>query len=112
MNLLRVGLLAGMLLLPNGAAAQEGYEGEIFAAAARHGVSGDWLVQIMYCESQGDPNAVGPHGEIGLFQWMPSTWYAWGGGDIWSPAEQIEMTAWAFGQGLWHHWTCAGGVGS
>ena len=84
------------------------YESAIREAAARHGVSVDWMISVMMCESGGDPSAVNPRtGDTGLFQYNPNTWYAWGGGDIWNPYEQIGKTAWAFSQGLSYHWLCA-----
>lgn len=102
-----LGAIATAIGIRQPAQAHGEYEAAIYDAAARYGTSGDWLVAVMYCESGGDPNAVGQYGEIGLFQYMPSTWYGWGGGDIWNPWEQIEMTAWAFANGLSHHWVCA-----
>jgi hypothetical protein len=84
------------------------YEGAIRDAAARHAVSADWMISVMMCESGGDPYAVNPvTGDSGLFQYNPSTWSSWGGGDIWDPYAQIEKTAWAFSQGLSYHWVCA-----
>lgn len=94
---------------PRSAAAYIPYEAAIHDAAARYGVSGSWLIDVMLCESGGDPNAVNPvTGDSGLFQYNPGTWASWGGGDIWNPYEQIEMTAWAFSQGLADHWICSG----
>lgn len=81
---------------------------EIYAAAERYGVSGDWLLSVAMCESNLDPNAVNPvTGDTGLFQFNPSTWAAWGGGNIWSVYEQADKAAWAFSQGLSSHWVCA-----
>jgi len=90
------------------ASASVPYEAAIRDAAARYGVSADWLISVMLCESGGDPYAVNPAtGDSGLFQFNPNTWYAWGGGDIWDPYQQIELAAWAFSQGLSYHWLCA-----
>lgn len=92
----------------SGVIAQEsGYSDYAYQACAREGCSGDWLVSTMLCESGGDPNATGIHGEIGIMQFMPSTFYAWGGSDIWNPYEQIDLAAWAFANGLSYHWLCA-----
>lgn len=80
----------------------------IYAAAARYGVSGDYLVSVARCESNLNPYAVNPvTGDTGLFQFNPGTWHAWGGGDIWSVYEQSDKAAWAFSQGLSYHWLCA-----
>jgi hypothetical protein len=81
---------------------------EIYSAAARYGVSGDWLLSVAQCESQLNPWAVNPvTGDTGLFQFNPGTWEAWGGGNIWSVYEQADKAAWAFSQGLSSHWLCA-----
>lgn len=102
-----VAFLALSLWAAEPASSQSGYESAIYEACARHGCDGDQLVRVMYCESGGDPSAVNPvTGDTGLFQFNPSTWYAWGGGDIWNPYEQIELAAWAWGQGLGYHWVC------
>jgi soluble lytic murein transglycosylase-like protein len=84
-----------------------GYEQAIYDACARYGCDGSWLVSVMYCESGGDPNAVGVHGEIGIFQFMPDTFYSHGGSDIWNPYDQIEVAAEMFAAGLSYHWLCA-----
>ena len=44
----------------------QGYEDAIYAACARYGCDGGQLVRVAYCESNMNPNAVGPHGERGL----------------------------------------------
>ena len=91
------------------AAAQDWIVDEIHHAAWRHGVDGGWLEATARCESGLDPYAVNPRtGDSGLFQFNPQTWEMWGGGDIWSVHDQCEKAAWAFGQGLAHHWCCSG----
>lgn len=90
--------------------AQTGWYDDIAAAAAYYGIpeQTDYLYSVMLCESGGDPNAVNPRtGDTGLFQYQPSTYYAFGGTNIWDPHEQIMVTAWAFSQGLQYHWVCA-----
>ena len=84
-----------------------GYEAAIYDACSRYGCDGDWLISVAYCESGMDPNAVGVHGEIGLFQFMDYTFYAYGGSDIWNPYDQIEVAARMFSEGLSYHWVCA-----
>ena len=103
--------LAGLGATP--ASAAEWIVEEIYAAGERHGVSGDWLLEVARCESNLDPNAVshklnqnGMH-DLGLFQFNPNTWEAWGGGDIWNVYEQSDMAARAFARGDACHWTCA-----
>lgn len=81
----------------------------IYDAAARHNVSAEWLLSTARCESNLNPNAYNPRtGDCGLFQFNPSTWEWWGGGDIWSVYEQSEKAAWAFARGYHTHWCCSG----
>lgn len=79
----------------------------IYTASAEYGVSGDWLLQIAACESQFVPSAVGNHGELGLFQFLPSTFYAYGGESIWDVWDQSYTAARMFSRGLSDHWSCA-----
>lgn len=114
-----VGGVLAALGMRNGAYAN-GYVDAIYDAAARHGASGDWMVSVMWCESGGNPNAVGRRlningtRDIGLFQINELTWEWWInesgfiGFDIWNPWDQIEMAAWAFAAGYACHWVCAG----
>ena len=84
-----------------------GYEAAIYDACARHGCNGDHLVQVMYCESGGDPGAwhANPYGgaDIGLMQINDATWgsIAYAG-----PYDQIEWAAEMFSAGLGYHWSC------
>ena len=83
-------------------------EAIIRAAAARHGVSGDWMVKIARCESGLNPrayNRAGPY--IGLFQFLASTFRANGGTDIYDPADQAEIAARMLAHGQAHQWGCA-----
>ena len=83
----------------------------IYDAAGRHGVSGDWLLNTAVCESQLDPWAYNDlTGDVGLFQFKPSTWAEWGADPsaIWDVWSQADMAAWAFAQGLHTHWCCSG----
>jgi membrane-bound lytic murein transglycosylase F len=52
----------------------------------------DWrlLASLMYEESRFDPNAVGPGGSAGLFQFMPFTWRELGVVDPHDPQESAE----------------------
>lgn len=52
----------------------------------------DWrlLASVMYEESRFDPDAVGPGGSAGLFQFMPSTWRELGVEDPHHPQEATE----------------------
>jgi hypothetical protein len=80
----------------------------IHAAAAKHGVDGDYLVSIAACESGLDPTAVNSAGYHGLFQYAESTWAAYGSGDIYDPVAQAEATAKLIAAGQSSHWpNCA-----
>ena len=82
--------------------------GIIRAAAARYGVSGDWMVSIAECESGLRPNAYNPRGPyIGLFQFLPSTFTANGGSNIWDPTDQANVAAKMLANGQAHQWSCA-----
>jgi len=52
----------------------------------------DWrlLASLMYEESRFDPDAVGPGGSAGLFQFMPFTWQELGVEDPHDPNEAVE----------------------
>jgi len=56
----------------------------------------DWrlLASLMYEESKFDPDAVGPGGSAGLFQFMPFVWSELGVDDPHHPAEAAEAGAW------------------
>lgn len=86
------------------ATAQSGYEAAIYDACARYGCNGDQLVRVMYCESEGNPGAIGPNGERGLFQYHP---YGHNPGAAWvGPYEQIEIAAQEWAAGLGYLWVC------
>lgn len=78
----------------------------IRAAAARYGVDGDRLVRVAMCESGLNPNAVNRSGASGLFQFKPATFYGHGGHNIWDAADQSDVAARMFAQGLASQWTC------
>lgn len=86
------------------------YSGSVIDAiyywGAYYGVSGDWLYRVAACESGFDPYAIGPNGEIGVFQFMPSTFYAYGGASIYDPWDQARVASQMFSQGLSWHWVC------
>lgn len=78
----------------------------IYSAAAYYGVSSWLMLSIAACESNFDPSTVGWAGEIGIFQWLPSTWDWIGQGSIWDTWDQAYSTAWALANGYASHWTC------
>ncbi|MGI8847659.1 MAG: transglycosylase family protein [Candidatus Dormibacteria bacterium] len=69
-------------------------EAIIMAAATAHGVDGSWMIRIASCESGLRPSALNPAGPyIGLFQFVPSTFRAHGGTDIYDPVQQSNIAA-------------------
>ncbi len=80
----------------------------IVAAADRYGVSPTWMIGIAECESGLRPTAINPTGPYeGLFQFLPSTFAANGGTDIWSPYQQANITADMLAHGQAWQWSCA-----
>ena len=60
----------------------------------RRGVDWRLLASLMYEESRFDPEAVGPGGSAGLFQFMPLTWRDLGVEDPHHPGEAVEAGGW------------------
>jgi len=61
--------------------------------ARQYGLDWRLLASLMYEESRFDPDAVGPGGSAGLFQFMPFTWRELGVEDPHHPGEAIEAGA-------------------
>jgi soluble lytic murein transglycosylase-like protein len=87
-------------------ASKAGIAAIIRSAAARYGVNGDQLLRVASCESGLNPNAQNRSGASGLFQFKPATFYGHGGHNIWDPADQADVAARMFSQGLASEWTC------
>jgi hypothetical protein len=79
----------------------------------------DEALQIMQCESLGDPDAYNPYsGASGLFQFLPSTWATtspragWAGASVFNPEANVASAAWLanayaeLGQFYWQAWSC------
>jgi len=79
----------------------------------------DEALQIIQCESLGDPDAYNPYsGASGLFQFLPSTWATtaplagFPGASVFDPEANIGSAAWLAGRyeelGLyfWQPWSC------
>jgi membrane-bound lytic murein transglycosylase F len=58
-----------------------------------HGLDWRLLASLMYEESRFDPDAIGPGGSAGLFQFLPFTWRELGVEDPHHPAEAAEAGA-------------------
>ncbi len=69
------------------------YDEYVTWAARQYGLDWRLLASLMYEESRFDPDAVGPGGSAGLFQFMPFTWRELGVEDPHHPGEAIEAGA-------------------
>jgi hypothetical protein len=77
----------------------------ITSAAQADGVDPNWLISTAECESGLNPNAYNGAGPYdGLFQFLPSTFRAHGGTDIWDPSQQAAIAASMFAQGESSQW--------
>ena len=87
-------------------------------AAHKYGLDESQVLRTSWCESSFRYDAIGEAGEIGILQYMPSTWKYWNELrmkefghvirylDIHSTKDQIEMLRWAWGRKYQSHWTC------
>jgi len=72
----------------------------------------DWALAIIQCESSGNPNAVGPTNDHGLFQHLGQYWQdrssraGWAGANIYNPEANIAVAAWLLRTGGRGHWVC------
>jgi membrane-bound lytic murein transglycosylase F len=77
-----------LLPIPDGALSP--YDEVLQWVGRRYGIDWRLLASLMYEESRFDPDAVGPGGSAGLFQFMPFTWRELGVEDPHSPYEAAE----------------------
>ncbi len=82
---------ARMPTIPPGALSP--YDEVLGWAGRTHGIDWRLLASLMYEESRFDPEAVGPGGSAGLFQFMPFTWKELGVDDPHHPREAAEAGA-------------------
>ena len=77
----------------------------IIAAAQAHGVDAQWMLNTSGCESGFRWNAYNPGGPyIGIFQFLPSTFRAHGGTNIWDAVQQANIAASMFANGQSGAW--------
>jgi hypothetical protein len=75
------------------------------AAAQSAGIAPSWLISTATCESNLNPYSQNPSGPYdGLLQFLPSTFRAHGGTDIWDPTQQAQIAATMFASGESGEW--------
>ena len=77
-----------LLPIPDGALSP--YDELLQWVGRRYGIDWRLLASLMFEESRFDPDAVGPGGSAGLFQFMPFTWQELGVDDPHDPYEAAE----------------------
>jgi Transglycosylase SLT domain len=81
-------------------------------AAVRWGASEATLVAVAQCESALNLQAYNASGASGLFQFLPTTYWAYArlAGETrsyWSASGSADVAAWMFAHGLANQWACA-----
>jgi len=89
-----------------------GIEAELWIIARKYKLDYERFYGLTHCESRLNPNAKGKAGEIGIFQFLPSTFsyyaeiYKKAGFSIHNTNHQIELSALMISNGLQDLWTC------
>jgi hypothetical protein len=78
----------------------------VWNAAAYYGVSYWTMMTLAACESGFYIYEVSWAGAIGLFQFLPDTFYDFSNGDVWSVHDQSHAAALAISQGYGWYWDC------
>lgn len=87
-------------------------EGEVWQMARKYSLNYDRFLGLAICESTLDPDAVGEAGEIGIYQFLQSTFsyyaemYEKVGFSIHNTNHQIELAAQMISNGRESEWTC------
>jgi uncharacterized protein YgiM (DUF1202 family) len=80
--------------------------------AGQYGIGWYWLAATAACESSFHLYVVNStSGVSGLFQFEPSTFYAWGGSDLWDAWDQSKIAAKMFANGAANQYECARLIG-
>ena len=70
-----------------------------------------WAMNVAYCESRYNPNAVNSSsGASGLFQFMPATWAGspWASKSVFDPVANAQAAAWLYQRSGPGQWSCTG----
>lgn len=79
---------------------------DVADASAYYGVNYDTLMALAACESNFVVDEVSWAGAIGLFQFLPDTFYDFSDGDVWSVRDQSYAAANALSRGYGYYWDC------
>lgn len=80
--------------------------------AGFYGQDADLLVRVAICESSLDHRQIGKDDEVGVLQFLDTTFYAnarymrFSDADLYDPEHQARIAAWMFSQGQAYQWTC------
>lgn len=89
-----------------------GIEAELWGMARKYKIDYDRFYDLGFCESTLNPDAVGEAGEIGILQFLQSTFsdyaerYNMVGFSIHNTSNQIELAAQMLASGKASEWTC------
>ena len=89
-----------------------GIEAELWEMARKYNLDYDRFYNLGFCESTLNPDAVGEAGEIGIFQFLKSTFsyyaekYNKVGFSIHNTSNQIELAGQMIANGKANEWTC------
>ena len=92
---------------------QNDLEGELWEMAVKYGIEEEYdkMLQVLKCESGLDNSKIGKYGEVGIAQFLPSTW-VWFNKiretdlDIYNEQNQLELFGWAIKSGYQNQWVC------
>lgn len=79
----------------------------IVAGADAYGVSEWYMLSLAACESNFNPDEYSWAGAVGIFQFLPDTFYSYGSGDIWSVWDQSYVAASMIAAGKSYQWDCS-----
>ena len=91
-----------------GATAEDAIVAIIYEAADRYGQPREYMLRVAMCESNLDSSTVGAFGELGIFQFMPSTWETtpYADMDPTDPWAAANATGWMWSVGRRGEWVC------
>jgi soluble lytic murein transglycosylase-like protein len=89
---------------------QQDVNSKLISVSAKYLVDYEQMYFTIKGESGFNNSRIGAAGEIGLCQFMPSTWNWWNkvrgtNLNIHSVDDQLDMMAWAFSRGYQRHWS-------